>query len=85
MKNEWAYFVLVFLATTGSARALQQSAAPQQNKPTYHVTMVPGTITAVNYQNRKSTEIGFQGSPLLPLATGQAKVISEREIGRAHV
>ena len=78
MKNRWAYFVLVFLATTGSARALQRSAAPQQNQPTYHVTMVPGTITAVNYQNRKSTEIGFQGSPLLPLATGQAKVISER-------
>src|ERR1700730_203097 len=78
MKNQWAYFVLVFLATTGSARALQQSAAPQQNQPTYHVTMVPGTITAVNYQNRKSTEIGFQGSPLLPLANGQGKVISER-------
>jgi hypothetical protein len=79
MKNRWAYFVLVFLATTGSALALQQSAASQQkNRPTYHVTIVPGTITAINYQNRKSTEIGFQGSPLLPLATGQAKVISER-------
>jgi outer membrane protein OmpA-like peptidoglycan-associated protein len=79
MKNRWAYFVLVFLATTGSALMLQQSAASQQkNQPTYHVTMVPGTITAINYQNRKSTEIGFQGSPLLPLATGQAKVISER-------
>src|SRR5580704_5340446 len=78
MKNRWAYFVLVFLATTGSARALQRSAAPQQNQPTYHVTMVPETITAVNYQNRKSTGIGFQGPPLLPLETGQAKVISER-------
>jgi outer membrane protein OmpA-like peptidoglycan-associated protein len=79
MKNQWAYFGLVFLATTGSALMLQQSAASQQkNQPTYHVTIVPGTITAINYQNRKSTEIGFQGSPLLPLATGQAKVISER-------
>ena len=82
MKYPWGYFVLVFLATTGSARALQQSAASQQknqlNQPTYHVTMVPGTITAINYQNRKSTEIGFQGSPLLPLANGQGKVISER-------
>jgi outer membrane protein OmpA-like peptidoglycan-associated protein len=62
-----------------SAQALQQSAASkQQNQPTYHVTMVPRTITAINYENRKSTEIGFQGSPLLPLAKGRAKVTSER-------
>jgi outer membrane protein OmpA-like peptidoglycan-associated protein len=38
--------------------------------------MVPGTITAVNYQHRESTEIGFQGSPILPLARGMAKVSS---------
>jgi len=40
--------------------------------------MVPGSITAINYQNRRSTEIGFQGSPLLPLAKGQSKISSER-------
>jgi outer membrane protein OmpA-like peptidoglycan-associated protein len=79
MTNRWAYCILVFVAAAGTVRALQQSAASQQkNQPTYHVTMVPRTITAINYQNRKSTEIGFQGSPLLPLAKGQAKVDSER-------
>jgi outer membrane protein OmpA-like peptidoglycan-associated protein len=79
MKKRRAYFGLVFLVIAPSALALQQSAASQQkNQPTYHVTMIPGTITAINYQNRKSTEIGFQGSPLLPLAKGQGKVISER-------
>jgi outer membrane protein OmpA-like peptidoglycan-associated protein len=79
MKSRCIYVVLLFLAGAWSARALQQSAASrQQNQPTYHVTMVPRTITAINYESRKSTEIGFQGSPLLPLAKGQAKVTSER-------
>src|ERR1700676_4718790 len=79
MTKRWTYFILLFLAPPPGVLALQQSAASQQNnQPRYHVTMFPGTITAINYQNRKSTEIGFQGSPLLPLANGQGKVISER-------
>lgn len=79
MKSRCIYVVLLVLAGAWSAGALQQSAASrQQNQPTYHVTMVPRTITAINYENRKSTEIGFQGSPLLPLAKGQARVTSER-------
>ena len=79
MKNRLVYVVLLLLAGGWSVQGLQQSAASRQrNQPTYHVTMVPGTITAINYQNRKSTEIGFQGSPLLPLAKGQARVTSER-------
>src|SRR5580704_8913447 len=78
MKSRWIYFVPLFLATAPSGLARRQSADTQQkNQPTYHVTMTPGTITAINYQNRKRTEIGFQGSPLLPLAKGEGKVISE--------
>ena len=78
MKSRWIYFVLLLLATAPSGLARRQSADTQQkNQPTYHVTMTPGTITAINYQNRKRTEIGFQGSPLLPLAKGEGKVISE--------
>jgi outer membrane protein OmpA-like peptidoglycan-associated protein len=65
-------FVAVFAACCGAISAQ----GPQSNQPTYHVTMVPGTITAVNYQHRESTEIGFQGSPILPLARGIAKVTS---------
>jgi outer membrane protein OmpA-like peptidoglycan-associated protein len=79
MKSRYIYVVLVCLAGAWSMQALQQSAeSRQKNQPTYHVTMVPRTITAINYENRKSTEIGFQGSPLLPLAKGEAKVASER-------
>ena len=77
MKRGLSYFVLVFLAASGIGQA-QKPAIPQNNQPTYNVTMVPSTITAINYQNRTSTEIGFQGSPLLPLAKGLAKVDSER-------
>jgi outer membrane protein OmpA-like peptidoglycan-associated protein len=79
MKNRCICVVLLFLAGEWGAQALQQSAeSRQKNQPTYHVTMVPRTITAINYENRKSTEIGFQGSPLLPLGKGEAKVTSER-------
>jgi outer membrane protein OmpA-like peptidoglycan-associated protein len=45
--------------------------------------MVPRTILAINYQNRTKTEIGFQGSPLLPLAKGEADV--ESKSGRIAV
>lgn len=55
-------------------RALSSPAA--QNGQTYRIILVPGTITSINYQHRESTDIGFQGSPLLPLAKGTAKVTS---------
>jgi outer membrane protein OmpA-like peptidoglycan-associated protein len=79
MKSRCICVVLLFLVSACSVQAWQQSAeSRQKNQPTYHVTMVPRTITAINYENRKSTEIGFQGSPLLPLAKGEAKVTGER-------
>ena len=39
--------------------------------------MVPRTILAINYQNRTKTDVGFQGSPLMPLAKGAAEVESK--------
>jgi outer membrane protein OmpA-like peptidoglycan-associated protein len=45
--------------------------------------MIPRTILAINYQNRNKTEIGFQGSPLMPLAKGEAHVESKN--GRISV
>lgn len=69
---------LAMLVLAGQQCAFAQRTNPgaQGNQPTYHVTMVPAQITAINYQHRESTEIGFQGSPILPLAKGQAKVTS---------
>jgi outer membrane protein OmpA-like peptidoglycan-associated protein len=61
-------FMSVFCAVS-----ITEAQTPPPN-PSFHVTMEPGTILAVNYQHRESTEIGFQGSPMLPLARGHAKV-----------
>ena len=68
--------LLVLAGGSGDVSAQPSKESNQGNQPTYHVVMVPGTITAVNYQHRASTEIGFQGSPILPLAKGKAKVTS---------
>ncbi len=69
---------LAMLVLAGPPCAFSQrtNAEVQGNQPTYHVTMVPAQITAINYEHRESTEIGFQGSPILPLAKGKAKVTS---------
>jgi outer membrane protein OmpA-like peptidoglycan-associated protein len=75
--------VLAFLSMSlGNAARARNNA--QQNQPTYHVTMTPGTIVTINYQHRSgSTTIGFQGSPLLPFAKGQAKV--NGKVGRIQI
>src|SRR5271168_4710907 len=69
---------LVICCTVAEA---QQQAAPAQqgNQSIYNVTVVGKTVTAVSYQHRSgSTMIGFQGTPLLPLAKGAAKVDSKQ-------
>ena len=76
-------FVIVFsaMALGNSARGQNNSA---QSTPTYHVTMSPASIVTINYQHRSgSTTIGFQGSPLLPFAKGQAKV--NGKVGRIQI
>jgi outer membrane protein OmpA-like peptidoglycan-associated protein len=69
--------LVMFCATAGA----QQQATPAQqgNQSIYNVTVVGKTVTAVSYQHRSgSTMIGFQGTPLLPLAKGNAKVDSKQ-------
>ena len=45
----------------------------------YRVKVVQRDLDAVNYLHRSgSTEIGFKGTPLLPMGKGEAKVTSER-------
>jgi outer membrane protein OmpA-like peptidoglycan-associated protein len=69
--------LVIFCAAAG---AQQQSAPAQQgNQSIYNVTVVGKTVTAVSYQHRSgSTMIGFQGTPLLPMAKGNAKVDSKQ-------
>src|ERR1700722_20750638 len=50
----------------------------------YRVKVVQRDLDAVNYLHRNgSTNIGFKGTTLMPLAKGQAKVTSER--GGIHI
>src|SRR5580698_10636448 len=50
----------------------------------YRVKVVQRDLDAVNYLHRSgSTNIGFKGTALMPLAKGQAKVTSER--GGIHI
>jgi outer membrane protein OmpA-like peptidoglycan-associated protein len=68
---------IILVATIFSATGINaQSQGNAQDQPSYRVTMVPRKILAINYQNRTKTEVGFQGSPLMPLAKGQAHVES---------
>lgn len=50
------------------------SQATQSNAPIYELRLVGNTITSVSYNRRGSTEIGFQGTPLLAQAKGHARV-----------
>ncbi|MDE1176494.1 MAG: OmpA family protein [Edaphobacter sp.] len=66
---------------------MAQQAPPDDNKITkesegvylYRVKVVQRNLDAVNYLHRSgSTKIAFKGTPLLPMAKGEAKVTSER-------
>ena len=71
--------VLVFAGFAKQACGSQQ----EEKKPFYQVTMVR-TITAINYQHRSgATKIDFQGTPVLPLAKGEASVESKQ--GRIEI
>lgn len=52
--------------------------------PLYRIQVVGRDIPAINYFHRNgSTNIGFQGTSLLPQATGSAKV--ESRLGRTSI
>jgi outer membrane protein OmpA-like peptidoglycan-associated protein len=74
-----AALVLGLLSFSMVAGAQQQQPTDQQSQSIYHVTLVGKTITSVSYQHRGgSTMIDFRGTPLLPLAKGDAKVDSKQ-------
>jgi outer membrane protein OmpA-like peptidoglycan-associated protein len=61
--------------------AQQQQPKPEMvnGEPLYKITVVGRDIPAINYFHRSgSTNIGFEGTSLLPQAKGSAKVDSER-------
>jgi outer membrane protein OmpA-like peptidoglycan-associated protein len=77
MKKAALVFSALFLLLPTAGNAQQEN--PQHDQSIYHVTLVGKTITAISYQHRMgSTMVNFQGTPLMPLAKGSAKVDSKR-------
>jgi outer membrane protein OmpA-like peptidoglycan-associated protein len=82
MKKIWILLAASSFALAALA-ANPPVASAQNTQPTYHVTMVPRTILAINYQHRTKTGIEFRGSPLMTLARGSANV--EAKNGRIAI
>ena len=83
MKRPKIGFVLVVIVVA-LAWTLSAPSLSAQNQSSFEVTMVARTITVINYQHRGgSTQIGFQGSPIMPNGKGSAKVESKQ--GRIQI
>jgi outer membrane protein OmpA-like peptidoglycan-associated protein len=84
MRRGSILLVLIACLAAMPANLVLAQSNSQQQRPTYHVTMIPATIVTINYQHRSgATSIGFQGSPLLPFAKGRAKV--NGKVGRIQI
>ena len=70
----------ITLGASMCAQARPQAAEqPGDQTPTYRVSVVSRTARAVKYKHRSgATKINFQGTDLMPSATGEAKVESKR-------
>ena len=80
MKSSAAFLaVLAMLGASALAQA-QTTASDERNQvPTYSVNVVSRTTRAVKYAHRSgSTKIDFQGTSLMPGASGEATVASKR-------
>jgi len=70
--------VLAMLGASALARA-QTTASDEHQMATYSVNIVSRTTRAVKYAHRSgATKINFQGTDLMPGASGEAKVESKR-------
>src|SRR5271154_6073003 len=72
------------ITLSASVYVQAQSQAPAQPGdpiPTYRISVVSRTARAVSYKHRSgSTHVDFQGTDLMPSATGEAKVESKRGV-----
>jgi outer membrane protein OmpA-like peptidoglycan-associated protein len=63
----------------GPAVAQNNQVEHMDTMPIFHVTVVARTTKAINYHHRSgSTKVGFQGTALMPMAKGDAKVDSKQ-------
>jgi outer membrane protein OmpA-like peptidoglycan-associated protein len=83
LKFKISSITLAAVLTLGaSAQAQTQTQVPADSgnpTPTYRINVVSRTTRAVSYRHRSgATKINFQGTDLMPAATGEAKVESKR-------
>jgi len=95
MVRRTAALLACAVLTTGTASAQTAAANPTQRPtavatttetgvPLFRVTVVGRTTPAVNYRPRSGdTKIDFEGTPLMPMATGSAVVSGEK--GYMHI
>ena len=71
--------ILVCLASSTMTQAQTKASDKNDQTPIYSVTLVNRTTPAVKYAHRSgATKINFQGTELMPGASGEAKVESKR-------
>jgi outer membrane protein OmpA-like peptidoglycan-associated protein len=57
---------------------------PEGTVPVFKILVIGSTVKAINYRNRESTEIGFNGTSLLAGVQGKATVVSKQGAARIH-
>jgi outer membrane protein OmpA-like peptidoglycan-associated protein len=80
LKTRLLLAAVISLSVSTIAQTSQNlSVEPMGYTPTYRVTVISRTATAVNYKHRGgATKLDFAGTDLMPAANGQAKVESKK-------
>src|ERR1022692_1862366 len=80
MKNSSVFLAVLAILGASTLVQAQNTASDEHNQTsTYSVNIVSRTTRAVKYEHRSgSTKIDFQGTNLMPGASGEAKVESKR-------
>src|ERR1700674_1575059 len=80
VKNSAALLAVLSILGASTLTHAQTIASDERNQtPTYSVNVVSRTTRAVKYAHRSgATKIDFQGTALMPGASGEAKVASKR-------
>ena len=79
MKSSTALFAVLAILGASTLAQAQTTASDEHQMATYSVNVVSRTTRAVKYAHRSgATKIDFQGTDLMPGASGEAKVESKR-------
>lgn len=81
MKSRLILAAGITLSLSAFAQTNSQSEAvePMSSTPTFRVTVISGSVQAVNYEHRSgSSKVDFAGTDLMPSANGVAEVNSKR-------